>query len=189
MASSPINHRNYPSDEATQPQLDLARDQGKAFNRALKAMSEMDAHGQLRNVEDYLVGYEVESAEGMYFLNDGQLQWNDPQQNNAHLEVVVCDANDGRFIPGLQVHARITDGGDREIISEDLRFLWHPWLYHYGRNIRIPGSGTYKLYVSIEAPDFPRHDRLNGHRYAHPVEVSFDKVTIKAGQKHSPEPP
>lgn len=62
-------------------------------------------------------------------------------------------------------------------------FLWHPWLYHYGRNWTVPRDGTYGLRVRIEPPDFPRHDKENGLRYREPVEVVFDGVHIETGQK------
>jgi len=49
---------------------------------------------------DYLVGYAVEAAEGMYELRDGRLGWRSPQAENLHLEITVRDRADGRFVPG-----------------------------------------------------------------------------------------
>jgi hypothetical protein len=62
-------------------------------------------------------------------------------------------------------------------------FLWHPWLYHYGRNWEVPGDGSYRLRVRIEPPEFPRHDKINGRRYAEPVEVEFENVRVETGRK------
>lgn len=45
------------------------------------------------------------------------------------------------------------------------------------------GDGEYTLRVRIEAPDFGRHDRKNGRRYAEEVETEFSGVKIKTGQK------
>src|SRR6266542_5903610 len=81
----------------------------------------------------------------MYHLRDGQLEWHDSQDENAHIEVVVRDAADGRFIPGLTVYATLLDRAGTEIGTHQQPFLWHPWLYHYERNWRVPGDGTYTL--------------------------------------------
>lgn len=62
-------------------------------------------------------------------------------------------------------------------------FLWHPWLFHYGRNWQVPGDGEYTLRVRIEPPTFHRHDKRNGLRYAEPVEVEFRGVQLETGQK------
>lgn len=34
-------------------------------------------------------------------------------------------------------------------------------------------------------PNFPRHDKINGQRYADPVTVEFIGVKIETGQKRS----
>ena len=77
------------------------------------------------------------------------------------------------------------DEHDKQIGSHEQPFLWHPWLYHYGRNWHVPGDGNYKLAVQVEPPTFMRHDKKNGKRYAEPVEVIFPKVKIETGQKIS----
>lgn len=174
-----------PSDEATEEQLRLAKAQGETFGHALTTMITDEAHGSVRPVGDYLVGYAVEQAEGMYHLRDGQLQWVAPDEENAHLEVVVCDGADGRFIPGLTVFATLIDSTGNEIGTHQQPFLWHPWLYHYGRNWRVPGDGIYTLRIRVEAPEFGRHDKINGQRFGEPVEVEFVKVGITTGQKQS----
>lgn len=177
---------NRPSDEASAPQLALARQQGEAFAAALRAMSEMDEHGRVKRVADYLIGWETEEAEGMWMPEaGGGLRWQDPEQENAHLEVVVRDADDGRFLPALRIHARLVGPDGTEVGAFDLPFLWHPWLFHYGRNIQVPGEGSYRLHLRIDPPDFPRHDKTNGKRYAEPVEVWFDDVRIETGRKLS----
>ncbi len=67
--------------------------------------------------------------------------------------------------------------------THDQPFLWHRWLYHYGRNWQVPHDGRYALRVRIEPASFPRHDRVNGRRYADPVVVEFDDVHIETGHK------
>ncbi len=40
----------------------------------------------------------------------------------------------------------------------------------------MPGDDAYTLRVRIEPPDFMRHDKINGKRFAAPVEVEFRQV-------------
>lgn len=173
------------SDEANAKQLDLAHMQGQAFGEAVKTMTQEEAHGAEQAAGDYLVGYAVESAEGMYQQRDGKLHWQEPTNENCHVEVVVRDGADRRFVPYLEVQATLIDASGTDVGSHRQPFLWHPWLYHYGRNWHVPGDGEYTLRVRIDAPDFPRHDKKNGLRYAEPVEVEFRNVKITTGQKKS----
>jgi Fe2+ transport protein len=174
-----------PSDEATIKGLRFAQEQGDVYQQALDYMTNEVAQGTKKHAGDYLVGYAVEEAEGMYRLHDGQLQWEEPSEENIHVEVAVCDGADGRFIPGLTVYVTILNNSGKEIGTHQQPFLWHPMLYHYGRNWQVPGDGEYTLRVRIEIPDFPRHDKTNGKRYTQPVEVEFAHVQIKTGQKKS----
>jgi len=174
-----------PSDEATDRQLRLAREQGDAFGRAVEHMTQQEAHGAEIRAGDYLIGYAIEQAEGMYTLEDGELIWNNPGEENVHVEIVVRDGGDGRFVPGLTVYATLVDANANEIGTYLQPLLWHPWLYHYGRNWQVPGSGKYSLRVRVDAPDFMRHDKQNGRRFAYAVQVEFRDVKINAGQKRS----
>lgn len=171
------------SDEAKQKQLDMAKEQGQAYKKALEHMANEEAHGETKPAGNYLVSYAVESAEGMYHKMDEGLVWREPETENAHIEVAVQDDSDLRFIPGLSVHVTVLDDAGKEIGTHQQPFLWHPWLYHYGRNWELPGDGEYTLRIHIEAPDFMRHDKENGRRYADPVDVEFKNVKIETGQK------
>lgn len=171
------------SDEATRLQLGLARAQGVAYAAALKHMVTFVADGG-REVQtaDYLVGYAVEKAEGMYHLRAGKLHWMEPKRENVHVEVTVRDAADGRFIPGLKIYATLIDAKGREIGTHVQPYLWHPCLYHYGRNWRVPGDGRYTLRVRFDPPGYHRHDKLNGRRFARGADVVFKNVEVKTGR-------
>jgi hypothetical protein len=173
-----------PSEEANEEQLRLAGEQGDTLQKAVENMTREEAHdGGQKQAGDYLIDYAVEEAEGLYYLRDGCLEWEEPEEENVHVEVAVRDASDRRFIPALEVYATLVDQGGEEVGTHRQPFLWHPWLYHYGRNWKVPGDGEYTLRVRIEAPEFPRHDKENGRRFAEPVEVEFQGVKIKTGQK------
>lgn len=172
-----------PSGEATEEQLAMAKNQGEVLEKALNHMlTEVATDGQEKHAGPYLVSYAVEEAEGMYHLEGDELVWREPEEKNAHVEVAVRDAADGRFIPGLNIYVRLRDEEHNEIGCHRQPFVWHPWLYHYGRNWQVPGDGNYHLEIHIEAPDFPRHDEKNGRRYATDVGVEFSPIKIETGQ-------
>jgi hypothetical protein len=174
------------SNEAEPDQLAVAKAQGKAYGKALQAMAD-ESGAENQRAGEYLVTFVQEDAEGMYGLDDGELVWHEaPEDANAHLEIAVSDAADGRFVPGLDITLALLAEG-RELFSTEMPFLWHPFLYHYGSNIKVSGEGPYSVRVRIEAPTYMRHDPINGKRYGQPVEVTFDDLTFELGRKPSPD--
>lgn len=170
------------TSEATQRQLDLAREQGDAYGRALTHMTQDVAHdGGEKRGGDYLVGYAIEEAEGMYEWSDGEIVWRDPGEDNLHVEVAVRDAGDGRFVPGVRVEATLIDPDGNEVGTHEQPLLWHPMIYHYGRNWLVPADGEYTLRVHIEPPTFMRHDEVNGRRFLEAVDVEFTGVKVERG--------
>lgn len=181
-----VSKREVPgkeSKEADKQQLKIARDQGDSFDKSVQAMRKETGRGKSIKVQDYLVTYTEENAEGLYEWEGKQLVWHNPERDNAHIEIVVEDAADGRFVPYLDVRATVFDSGkDKPLQELELPFMWHPWLYHYGTNLKID-SGTYDLLVFISELHTPRHDKQNGKRFTKPVEVRFDNVSVTTGQK------
>lgn len=177
------------SSEATQPQLDRAIAQGDAYGEALRYMTEEVAKdGGKQRVGDYLIGYAVEDAEGMYEFRAGTLTWQNPKDENVHLEIVVCDASDGRFIPAVQVTATLVTPSGEELGPYEQVLVWHPMLYHYARNWTVPEDGDYTLRVHIEPPTFMRHDEINGRRFTDAADAEFTGVKIERGAEPV-EPP
>jgi uncharacterized protein involved in high-affinity Fe2+ transport len=101
------------------------------------------------------------------------------RSENVHIEISVRDGADNRFIPYLTITVTVRDSQGKLIGKEQQPYIWHPWLYHYGLNWRLPGDGEYSLQVDIEAPTFMRHDELNGKRYQKDVKVMFEGVKVK----------
>jgi hypothetical protein len=172
------------SNEATSDQLAVARAEGDAYGAALIAMAVEDGAVTAR-AGDYRIAFINEDAEGMYDRDGDGLIWREAAPDaTVHLEVAVADATDGRFVPGLGVHVDVEREGET-LVCTDLPFLWHPFLYHYGGNARLPGTGPYDVAVRIDPPDFMRHDPINGARYAAPVTVRFEDVAFASGRKES----
>jgi len=170
------------SSEATEPQLDRARAQGDAYGEALRYMVEEVAHdGGTKRAGDYVVGYAIEKAEGMYRFDGGELTWQNPDDENVHVEIAVQDASDGRFVPTVSVTATLVSPGGKEFGPHEQVLVWHPMLYHYARNWVLPEDGDYILRVHIEPPTFMRHDEINGRRFTEPVDVEFTGVKIQRG--------
>jgi hypothetical protein len=185
MTTPPTTPPMRASNEATDEQLSVARSEGDAYGKALAAMAAEDGAAVLR-AGDYLVAFVNEEAEGMYGPVGEELDWHEAApEANVHLEVAVADAADGRFVPELPVYVEIERDGER-VLATDLPFLWHPFLYHYGRNARIPDAGPYDVIVHIAAPSFMRHDPINGQRYSAPVTARFPNVRFANGRKPSP---
>ncbi len=175
--------RLVPSDEGDERGLELGRAQGEALTRTLRHMTDEVAHdGRELRAGEYLVAYAVEEAEGMYMPGADGLDWVEPEGENAHIEVAVRDPADGRLIPGLTIEATVFSADGTELGTKPLPLLWHPYLYHYGANWKLPGSGSYTLRVRFDAPSFPRHDKKNGRRFLKGCEVTFEGVKVKAGQ-------
>ena len=175
------------SNEAGPEQLDTAPEPGDAYGRALQAMADEDGVAVIR-AGDYVVALITEQAEGMYAPDDsGRLVWREaPEEANAHIEVAVADGADGRFVPGLDVTVTVLDG-EQELFGAPAPFLWHPFLHHYGCNVRVPEKGPYTVLVEIAPPSWIRHDPVNGRRYESAVDVVFDDVSFEPGRKPSPD--
>jgi len=175
------------SNEAAPAQLDTARQQGDVYGQALQAMAHEDGAAIIR-AGDYVVALIIEQAEGMYAPDDsGRLVWREaPEEANAHIEVAVADGADGRFVPGLDVTVTVLNG-EQELFGAAASFLWHPFLHHYGYNVRVPGEGPYTVLVEIAPPSWMRHDPVNGKRYESAIDVVFDDVSFEPGRKPSPD--
>ncbi|MGA0566489.1 iron transporter [Rathayibacter sp. KR2-224] len=170
------------TSEATKRQLELAAEQGRSYRKALDYMvGEVAKGGGLQRAGDYLIGYAVEDAEGMYSFDEGTLTWHNPEDENVHLEVVVCDGSDGRFVPSVGVTATLVTPSGDELGPHEQVLVWHPMIYHYARNWTVPEDGEYVLRVHVEPPAFMRHDEINGRRFTEPVDVEFTGVTIERG--------
>ena len=170
------------TSEADPEQLRLAQGQGQAYGRALEHMTTSVAHdGGEQEAGDYRIGYAVEEAEGMYEWVDGRLRWRDPDGENLHLEISVRDRSDGRFVPGVRVLATLIGPDGENVGTREQPLLWHPMIYHYGRNWTVPADGQYTLRVHVDPPTFMRHDEVNGCRFVDPVEVEFTGVKVERG--------
>lgn len=174
-----------PLSEAEAAQAGLARAIGESYGRALRALAK-EAH-DLKDRRDgaWDVAVAEEDAEGWWAPQaNRQLRFTfGPGHPNAHLEVLPRDAKTGRFVPSLAVSVRLIPEHGRPVGAKAEPFMWHPWLYHYGENWRVPRSGLYRVKVHLDPPSYPLYGRSLGPDLAHSVDLEFDDVRVETGRK------
>jgi uncharacterized protein involved in high-affinity Fe2+ transport len=177
---------NSPLDKEKKRNLALA--QGTTYALALDEMQTEDTHASCI-IDDYIISIACEDAEGMYMDSDaGELRWMIPdKKDNLHFEVVVQDKDDKRFIPDLEVKAKILNEKKETVTTMTVPFIWHPFLFHYGINCSIPKAGKYVAEVTIKKPSFHRHDETYGNRYPKDVTVTLGPLSLKPGRKEHGE--
>lgn len=168
--------------------IKLATDQGETYELALEKMKEEDVHASIE-FEDYIISVCCEKAEGMYMQHDNDLRWMIPhREDNQHVEIVVQDKDDKRFLPGLNIFCTLYNEKMEEIAILNIPFIWHPFLFHYGMNCKIPGKGSYTVKVTVLKPMFHRHDEVMGKRYQNDVTVVLGPLILEPGRKeYGPE--
>lgn len=153
-------------------QTDAARE---SLTQTIDFLMERATPRDERAVGDYLVGYAVQPAEGIYHLSGGELVWQSAKDENVHVVISVRDALDGRFLPSVAVRLTLLDASGQEIGTREQPFVWHPWLYDYGYgcNWNVPKDGKYTLRVCIE----PKPDDYT------PATIEFKNVRITPSAK------
>ena len=168
-------------------QLSLAKAEGDAFEETLKQMFQQANDGAQKRIGDYQVAVAVEYAEAWWFYESDRFVYKYEEelsaQHNAHVEIAPRDARTGRFLPAEHVTATVIDEKGNTLGTVGEHFMWHPWLYHYGDNWRVPHTASYRLIARFDPPAYPRYGREAGRRFARPVEIAFDNIKIKTGEK------
>jgi len=179
--------RQAPLSDAAATDAELAQAQGDAYHETLAALYEDANSGAAQPAGDYLAGYAIDYALAAWELQDGKFKYaidtEESTQLNAHVEATVQEARTGRFVPGLHLLATLADGQGRPLGAQELPFEWHPWVFHYGENWRVPHSGYYRLHLHADAPSFRRYGRTAGRVFARGFDVNFDSVRVVTGAK------
>ena len=166
----------------------LAQMTGAAYENTLKEMFHQANDGKTATKGNYFIAMAVEYAEGWWLYKADKFLYlaeNDMSgKTNAHVEVAVCDTGSKRFLHDLDVTATLYDENNIKIGERNEPFMWHPWLFHYGENWRIPkASRHYRLHVHISPPPYRRYGKMLGKQFTEAVDLDFDNVELKTGQK------
>jgi hypothetical protein len=166
---------------------ELKRAQNAALEQTIRAMQKQANDGGSQRARDYDVVYAVEYAEAYWQPSGTALRYTIENEQstkyNAHVEAAPRDAFTGRFLPGLRVEATVEREDGAPISTHDVPLMWHSWLYHYGENWRVPGSGDYKLRLRFDPPSAPRYGKESGRRMTEAADLTFDHVSFIAGVK------
>lgn len=154
---------------------ELSKKLGDIINTIHNAHTEELIHA-VKRTGDYIVTLAFDASSGVYeSQSNGDLEWESPEHYGIfHVEVIIQDRDDKRFIPYLDVNVVIYDKEGKVVTESAAPFMWHPVAYHYGFDTLFPDDGQYTAEVTIKAPKFPRHHRSHGKRYT-------DDVTTKMG--------
>ena len=176
-----------PTTVAEERNQSVADPEAKAFRDTLANMYRTAIGGKDQRAGDYVVANANEYSEAYWSFENGHFALATEMENaatrNAHIEVAVMDAKTGRFVPGLQVTARLTAPDGRVLGTHQEPFMWHPWLWHYGENWRIPHGGRYSVHVHFDPPPYARYGRESGGVMKVPVDMDFDGQQLHPGQK------
>jgi hypothetical protein len=178
-----------PGSGATQEQLRLAHQQGKADTAVLEWVlaNSGDIKGDTRAGE-MRIAFTITPAEGWWDkAGSGTLAWHDAPVDNVHLRIFVLDLMDGRLVPGLSLRATLIDpNGNEQSAPSD--FGWYPLINAYGGNLPIEVDGSYTLRVTVDAQSvnaqskgapLPLHHPVSaGDRFQHTTIAEFPPVQI-----------
>lgn len=181
--------RQAPLSDAAAAATELAQAQGDAYHETLAALYDDTNSGAARPVGDYLAGYALDYALAAWEFDKDknkfiyEIDTEESARFNAHVEATVQEARTGRFVPGLHLTASLADAQGHDLGTHELPFEWHPWVFHYGENWRVPRSGFYRLRLHADAPAFRRYGREVGRVFGHGFDVAFDSVRVVTGAK------
>ena len=165
----------------------LSAKAGQAYANTLKAMYKQANDGRDTTSGDYFMAYAIEYSEGYWYENKGKLIYKTvnemSSETNGHVEVSVRDNKTGRFMHNLNVTAALYNLQGKKIGTKMEMFMWHPWLYHYGENWRVAKGDKYNLHVHIDPPAYRRYGQTTGNQFSQPLDITFNNITIKTGQK------
>ncbi len=172
---------------AMEERKDLAKAAGAAYGDTLQAMYQQANDGKDTTDGDYFVAYAIEYSEGYWFYDDDDFRYKSENEQsaktNAHFESLARDLQTGRFLPDLNTTITVAKG-DRQIGTFKQMFMWHPWLYHYGENWRVPkGDDDYRLHIHMDAPAYRRFGKTDGRQFTAPIDVDFKGVKVKTGER------
>jgi uncharacterized protein involved in high-affinity Fe2+ transport len=79
------------------------------------------------------------------------------KKDSMHLMVMLSDAHDGVAIPYASVWATIRKSGKTVFDERQWPMISRYMGPHYGNDVALPGSGTYRLTLLIGPPQAARH--------------------------------
>ena len=173
------------TEAAAGKEAELLKPCNAALSASITALWQQSASGEEKADGNYFVAYALEPASSAVMARLHRKGPLDFGKENARLNVLVRDSRTGRLIPFLAAQASLETPGELHD-KGSLAPMRHPWFNLYGRYLRLDRKISYRLRVSLEAPDFRRWGRPS-ERFALPAEVEFEDVSLKAPGKKPDE--
>lgn len=165
-------------------EAELLKPCNAALSAAITSLWQHTASGSEHASGDYFVGYALDYSA---MLPSSKLRVRNmldlSGKNSVRVVVFPRDSRTGRFIPGLKPRASLVAADGALYGPGDLNLIWHPWFNHYEHSVKVPRKGSYKLRIHFDAPGFRRWGRQSD-RFAVPVDVEFDDVSLKEEAKN-----
>ena len=172
------------------PPTQLKAERVAALKATLQNMWDQASDGGEKTDNGMIVDYAMEYSESFWQFdkNSGQYRYsieNDSsEKTNDHIEVAPRDPRTGSFLGGATVHTVLSRAAKNYRQEYDVPLLWHSWLYHYGGNVRVPGTGRdYTFEVHVTPPTVPHYGRQTGNQLFTPAAVTFENVQFWVGSR------
>jgi hypothetical protein len=159
-------------------EAELLKPCNDALRASITALWQQSVAGEEKSDGNYFVAYALEAAPSARLARlrrKRQPEFGGKQ--NARLDVLVRDSRTGRLIPFLAPRASLETAGELND-QGPLTPMRHPWFHLYERLLHLQRKASYRLRVTLEAPDFRRWGRQS-ERFALPAEVVFENVSLK----------
>ncbi len=168
------------TEAAAAKEAELLKPCNAALSASITALWQQSASGEEKADGDYFVAYAVEAASSSILGRRRRNDARDFGDDNARLDVLVRDSRTGRLIPFLAPQASLETPGELHD-KGSLAPMQHPWLNLYGRYLRLERKTSYRLRITLEAPDFRRWGR-HSERFALPAQVVFEELSLHPSQ-------
>ena len=168
-------------------EAELLKPCNDALRASITALWQQSASGEEKPDGNYFVAYALEAAPSARMAALRRKRSREFVGNeNARVNVLVRDSRTGRLIPFLALRSSLETPGELHD-QRPLVPMRHPWFHLYGRFLHLQRKTSYRLRVTLEAPDFRRWGRQS-ERFALPAEVVFENVALKP-EAQNPEAP
>jgi hypothetical protein len=167
---------------ASANESELLKPSNAALSAAITTLWQQSVSGVENPAGDYFVAYALDYSGLSMPLAGAKLHPKNllelTGKDNVRLAVLVRDSRTGRLIPQLKPQANLIAADGKPYGPGEMPPVIQSWLYHYGRNTRIPRKGLYKLRVHFDAPGFRRWGRQS-ERFAAPADIEFEDVSLQ----------
>ena len=167
-------------------EAELLKPCNDALSASITALWQQSASGEEKSDGNYFVAYALEAAPSATLARLRRKRAPEFRgDENARLDVLVRDSRTGRLIPFLAPRASLETAGELndQGAATPMR---HTWFHFYARTLRLQPKASYRLRITLEAPDFRRWGRQS-ERFALPAEAVFENVSLKPEERKSQE--